>query len=89
LPPTSQADYLSGLLIGHEVAALAGLLRARQARPRFLLCGEPDLCRRYTQALLLHGLPEPTLAEQATARGLWRLALAAGLVEPATTDITP
>jgi 2-dehydro-3-deoxygalactonokinase len=89
LPPTSQADYLSGLLIGHEVAALAGLLRARQARPRFLLCGEPDLCRRYTQALLLHGLPEPTLAEQATARGLWRLALAAGLVEPTTTDITP
>lgn len=88
LPPTSQADYLSGLLIGHEIAALAELLRARQARPRFLLCGEPDLCRRYTQALLHHGLSEPTWAEQATARGLWRLALAAGLVKASPTETT-
>lgn len=89
LPSTSQADYLSGLLIGHEIAALAGLLRARHARPRILLCGESDLCRRYTLALRHHDLPEPTLAEQATERGLWRLALAAGLVEAAATESTP
>jgi 2-dehydro-3-deoxygalactonokinase len=89
LPPTAQADYLSGLLIGHEIAALADLLRARQARPRFLLCGEPDLCRRYTLALRHHDLPEPTLAAQATERGLWRMALAAGLVKASTTETTP
>ncbi|QBK04859.1 2-dehydro-3-deoxygalactonokinase [Hylemonella gracilis] len=89
LPPTSQADYLSGLLIGHEVTALAGLLRARQARPRILLCGEADLCQRYTLALRHHGLPEPTLAQQATERGLWRLALAAGLVQAVTTEAIP
>ncbi|MFO6420122.1 2-dehydro-3-deoxygalactonokinase [Hylemonella sp. W303a] len=84
LPPTAQADYLSGLLIGHEIVALAGLLRARQARPRILLCGEPDLCHRYTLALRHHGLPEPARAEHATERGLWRLALAADLVEATT-----
>lgn len=95
LPPTAQGDYLSGLLIGHEVAALAGLLRARaarspqSARPRILLCGEPDLCHRYTLALQRHGLPEPARAEHATERGLWRLALAAGLVQAAPAHTTP
>lgn len=89
LAPSSQADYLSGLLIGHEVGALAGLLRARRAHPRLLLCGEPELCQRYMLALRLHGLPEPTLAEQATARGLWRLALAARLIEASTTETPP
>jgi 2-dehydro-3-deoxygalactonokinase len=89
LAPAAQADYLSGLLIGHEIAALAGLLRARQARPRILLCGEPELCQRYTLALRHHGLPEPALAAHATERGLWRLALAAGLVQTAALEDSP
>ena len=33
LAPASQADYLSGLLIGHEIAALAAMLRAQARRP--------------------------------------------------------
>lgn len=82
LPPASQADYLSGLLIGHEIAALAALLRREGEPPRIVLCGEPALCRRYALALRHYGLPAPALAEQATERGLWRLALMAGLISP-------
>lgn len=80
LSPTAQADYLSGLLIGHEVAALArGRMQAGK-RPRVVLCGEPELCRRYADALERFGLGTPGVAAQATARGLWRIAAAAGLV---------
>lgn len=86
LLPTAQPDYLSGLLIGHEIAALAELLRARPKQSRILLCGEPELCQRYTLALRHHGLPEPTRAEHATERGLWQLALSAGLVQTAAKE---
>lgn len=78
LPPTSQADYLSGLLIGHEIASLARQY-GHDAPPRAVLCGEPDLCRRYAQALALYGFGQPEVASQATARGLWQIAVAAGL----------
>ena len=87
LPATAQADYLSGVLIGHEVNSLARVQqRPGAARPaRLLLCGEPDLCRRYAMALQAYGFATPTVAAQATATGLWRIALAAGLViAPAT-----
>lgn len=80
LPPASQADYLSGLLIGHEIAALAGLLRGQA--PRIVLCGEAALCERYAQALRHYGLGAPALAQHATERGLWHLAARAGLVTP-------
>ncbi len=78
LSPTSQADYLSGLLIGHEVASLARQYGA-DATPRAVLCGDPDLCRRYAHALALYGLGDAEVAPQATARGLWQIAMAAGL----------
>lgn len=80
LPPTAQADYLSGLLVGHEVAAVAAALLRVPQRPRIVLCGESDLCRRYAQALGIHGLGQPDLAPAATERGLWQLAASAGLV---------
>lgn len=80
LAPASQADYLSGLLIGHEIAALAALLRAQGQAPRIVLCGEPALCERYTLAMTHYGLGAPEQAQNATERGLWHLALAAGLV---------
>jgi 2-dehydro-3-deoxygalactonokinase len=79
LPATAQADYLSGLLIGHEVASLAGQQRSGE-KPHVVLCGETDLCRRYAQALVLYGYGTPEIAPQATARGLWQIAVAAGLV---------
>ena len=80
LPATAQADYLSGLLIGHEVASLARQRSSGGMAPRVVLCGEPDLCRRYAQALALYGFEVPEIAAQATARGLWQIAVAAGLV---------
>lgn len=88
LPGTAQADYLSGLLIGHEVAALAAQRGASNAPAHIVLCGEPDLCRRYALALAAYGLPVPEMAENATARGLWQIATAAGLATPSDTRST-
>ncbi|KGD90468.1 2-dehydro-3-deoxygalactonokinase [Achromobacter sp. RTa] len=80
LAPESQADYLSGLLIGHEIATLAEMLRQQGEQPRIVLCGEPALCRRYIQAMRHYGLGTPEQAQDATERGLWHLAVSAGLV---------
>lgn len=72
----AQPDYLSGLLIGHEVAAMAPSLGDTPV----VLCGEPLLCVRYATALEAHGLPEPGMRSGVTPLGLWRIAQAAGLV---------
>ena len=49
-----------------------------------------DLCRRYAVALQTHGFAAPTIATQATATGLWQIALAAGLVvAPAPSSSHP
>jgi 2-dehydro-3-deoxygalactonokinase len=84
LSPTAQADYLSGLMIGHELAALATVQRRRRNNPNLpsiILIGNAQLCARYSRALDACGFASVTLAEQATERGLWQLALAAGLID--------
>jgi 2-dehydro-3-deoxygalactonokinase len=84
LSPTAQADYLSGLMIGHELAALAAAQRRRRNNrnlPSVILIGNAQLCARYSRALDVCGFANVTLAEQATERGLWQLALAAGLID--------
>jgi 2-dehydro-3-deoxygalactonokinase len=80
LPGTAQPDYLSGLLIGHEICSLRELLKRRGEPTRIVLCGDEDLCRRYARALPEFGLSAPQLAAHAAQRGLWRLAVSAGLV---------
>jgi 2-dehydro-3-deoxygalactonokinase len=85
LSATAQADYLSGLLIGHELSALACVQRRRRNSvhlPSIILIGNSQLCSRYSRALDACGFARVTLAEQATERGLWQLALAAGLISP-------
>jgi 2-dehydro-3-deoxygalactonokinase len=86
LPATAQADYLSGLLIGHEIASLARLYppasSSSGAPMPLVLCGEADLCRRYAIALQAYGFNAPTVAAQATVSGLWHIAQAAGLAAP-------
>lgn len=77
-----QAEYLSGLLVGHELYGL------QQIRPgileqveRLLLVGAPELCQRYRRALAAFGRTDVTESTQAAERGLWRIAVTAGLVK--------
>jgi 2-dehydro-3-deoxygalactonokinase len=46
-----------------------------------VLIGNAQLCTRYRRALDACGFAQVTLAEQATERGLWQLARAAGLID--------
>ncbi|MDF2642841.1 MAG: 2-dehydro-3-deoxygalactonokinase [Pseudomonas sp.] len=81
LEATAQADYLSGLLIGHELAALAALQQQRhQPRSSVVLIGNEALCARYSRGLAAAGFPDAVQAEQATERGLWQVAVQAGLI---------
>ena len=81
LDGAGQREYLSGLLIGHEVAALQALLAEQLYPPaRVILVGDAALCMRYTRALSAYGFDQIEVAAQATERGLWQLAMAAGLM---------
>jgi 2-dehydro-3-deoxygalactonokinase len=83
LPGEAQADYLSGLLIGHEVAALGELGDRSEA---IALVGDAALCERYRRALVASGHTAVAIAGGATERGLWRIAVAAGLVAGAASS---
>jgi 2-dehydro-3-deoxygalactonokinase len=83
LPGEVQADYLSGLLIGYEVAALSEL--GDRDEP-IVLVGDPALCERYRRALAASGHTAVAIAAGATERGLWRIAVAAGLVGGAASS---
>lgn len=80
LAGAGQADYLSGLLVGHELLAMAELC---QAAPQQLivLIGTAALCARYQHALQHSGFCNVSLAPQASVAGLWLLAKQAALVE--------
>lgn len=77
LAAEAQADYLSGLLVGHE---LAGLEQLGARLESAVLVGSDALCQRYRRALAVFGHPSATIAADATERGLWRVACSAGLV---------
>jgi len=62
-------DYLSGLLIGHELAS-----ELKGDAPRVALIGDPALCGRYAQALQHLGQPAPLLLDNTAPAGLWVLA---------------
>jgi len=70
LSSASSADYLSGLLIGAEVAAQADA----NHRP-VILIGAEALSRRYAAALAQGGFHDVRIADgaAATAKGLWRI----------------
>lgn len=69
LGPDEAADYLSGLLIGAEVAATPPTGTVA------VLVGDVGLCGRYARAMVIAGFhpPRTTDAATAVARGLWRL----------------
>ena len=81
LTPQGQADYLSGLLIGHEVVAgLAGLAEAGEDTPPLVLIGEPALLTRYAGALRALGHAPAALLGNPAPQGLHQFARAAGLL---------
>lgn len=63
-------DYLSGLVIGAEIAACADLMS-----PACRIVGAPSLALRYARALALCGVADATVAdaEACVARGLLRV----------------
>jgi 2-dehydro-3-deoxygalactonokinase len=88
LTPTAQSDYLSGLLIGHELGTLATLQRSlHDALPPVILIGSEPLCMRYGRGLAASGFHHVTVAEQATERGLWQVAVKAGLLVPTQAEV--
>jgi len=68
------SDYLSGLLIGAEVAAAVG-----EARGSVTIVASPALAQRYADALRLLGRDSTRAPDDCVAAGHWRLARAAGL----------
>lgn len=84
LPAEAVADYLSGLLIGQEVVSVLGdpAVAVGEAAP-LILVGEPGLCRRYARALAAHGAEIAAELASTAPAGLFRFAVAAGLVAPA------
>ncbi|MFM6829056.1 MAG: 2-dehydro-3-deoxygalactonokinase [Novosphingobium sp.] len=67
LPPEAVESYLSGLLIGGEIAGFG-------AKPATLI-GNPNLVARYEAALRLAGIDAITIidGDHAVARGLWAI----------------
>lgn len=82
LDGAAQPEYLSGLLIGHEIAALAAtrLTAGLTPTPRIILIGDDQLCQRYRKVLALHAMTTVNIAAAATEHGLWQIALQAGLL---------
>jgi 2-dehydro-3-deoxygalactonokinase len=74
LADTALADYLSGLLIGTEVAEAA-----RHGRRPVTIIASAALAQRYRDALRLLGHDSALAPEDCVAAGHWRLAQAASL----------
>ena len=75
LDPGCTAAHLSGLLIGEELTA------ALRTAPdsRIVLVGDPALTERYASAFAALGRPVPETLQAAAVRGLYRIAVSAGL----------
>jgi 2-dehydro-3-deoxygalactonokinase len=74
LSDSALSDYLSGLLIGAEVAEAT-----RQANGAVTIIASPVLAQRYTDALRLLERESALAPEDCVAAGHWRIARAAGL----------
>lgn len=79
LPNAVLEDYLSGLLIGHELDGALPATVTADARP-LILIGDEKLTRRYADALALIGAPVTATLDNTAPAGLYRFARAAGLV---------
>jgi 2-dehydro-3-deoxygalactonokinase len=73
-------SYLSGLLIGSEVAEVLDCLEQVPSDEEITVIGSADLTDRYLLAIAEAGLRGQRAAEDAVARGHFLIARAAGLV---------
>jgi len=88
LSADAQPDYLSGVLIGHELASLAAMQNSLHPQlPAVILLGGEQLCARYSRGLKACGFTQVTVAEQATERGLWQVASNAGLLASTEKEV--
>ena len=78
--PEGLPDYLSGMLIGIEIAGAKIDLDAAMLQSGVTLIGDDELCDRYSLALEISGLSSRRGAADATTSGLWQISRAAGLV---------
>jgi len=78
LPETGVAAYLSGLLIGAEIAEARALVQYPDSM--IMIIGSADLSRRYQTALSICAWPADLAPAGAAARGHWRIAAAAVLI---------
>lgn len=78
-PHAVMGDYLSGLLLGTEVAGARAGGEAAGGVP-LVLVGAPALCARYERALALLGWPVDASLANTAPRGLWSVAHALGLI---------
>ncbi|GAB3536735.1 hypothetical protein GCM10027403_18410 [Arthrobacter tecti] len=84
---TGVQDYISGLLIGAEVAAFTQQQAPTQrdkTNPGITVCANPTLTPRYARALGQAGFTTTLAPPDAAARGLWRTAVSAGLITKET-----
>lgn len=84
LTPEQQADYLSGVLIGHEVQAM--FHSHPDTNAEFLrdvsitLAGDETLCLRYAAAIKRFGVVNVSFSPHAMQHGLWQVAIQSGLI---------
>jgi 2-dehydro-3-deoxygalactonokinase len=76
ISPEGLPDYLSGMLIGIEIAGATLIGKPTSVT----LIGDEALSQRYARALGLAGVACDNGAPDATTRGQWQIACAAGLV---------
>lgn len=80
LPNEAVASYLSGLLIGTEIEEARAFAGARRGAGEVTVIAAADLEERYRVALERKGLRPAPAHGDAAARGLFRIARAAGLI---------
>jgi 2-dehydro-3-deoxygalactonokinase len=76
LPDTALSDYLSGLLIGAEIAEAT-----RRSQSAVTIVASAALAQRYTDALKLLGHDGTLAPEDCVAAGHRRIARAAALIK--------
>lgn len=88
LMPGQLKDYLSGLLIGHElVSGLAKSSTVLQAQGPLLLIGDAGLCQRYRQVFAALGVPVAGTLDNPAPRGLWEVGRTLGLINARVAEV--